>query len=148
MRQIIEIVIILGTGLALPFIGNILASMQMGTSPPYLTVTRNISDYLWFIFILEVFNLIPVVLCIFFYCKAYTVLKIRRYIPIGAVYISIIYGHYEMMFTWEDGFAWLIIIVAPFNAIFVFGIALVFTLFVGGVPVHEGLSTDCPGIEK
>lgn len=125
MRQIIAIAVV---GLALPFMGNILASMQMGKClPSYFRIYPNIYDYLWFIFVLEFFNLIPVVLCTICYMCA--VLKKYRYIPIGVVYLFIIYNHYEMAFS-PDGLAGLVIIAAPLASVPLFFVSFMFSLIV------------------
>jgi hypothetical protein len=129
MRQI-EITILIGivvSGMLLPFFGDALGAIQKGTlSTRYFFNTgEDISDYLWFVFVLEVFNLIPVMLCVICY-KWCTILKECRYVPIVVVYIFIIYGHYEMAFD-TDGLAGLMIIAAPIAAIPVFGVALVFS---------------------
>ena len=117
----IAISFLVGLGLALPFIGCILASIQIGEIPVYFTVDLS------FILLMEAWNLIPIVLCISCYNWC-IVLKKHRYIPICAVYLLIIYCHYEAMFGWADAFAWLVIIIAPLFSLPVFVVALVFSV--------------------
>jgi hypothetical protein len=82
--------IVLGIGLALPFIGNILGAILYGEFPLYFRIS------LVEFFVLESLHLIPVALCIFYYYKASVVLKWFRYAPpIVITYLFIIYCHYE-----------------------------------------------------
>ena len=103
---------ILITGLALPFIGNILASIQIGVFPLYLSGTgaeNNINSYLWLIFVMEAYGLVAVVLSIVCY-KWFAVLKQCRYIPICTVFLFLIFFHYVVTLALhEDPFGWLIV---------------------------------------
>jgi hypothetical protein len=88
---------LLAIGLALPFVGNLLGAILYGEIPFYLfRASRSVNEYLWLVSTLEVFQLIPVILCVF-YCKASTVLKRFRYAPVVVTYLFIVYCHYEAM---------------------------------------------------
>lgn len=129
MRQIIEIAIIVGVGLALPFIGDILALMLTGELTYCFRMGQHINDELWFLFIMQAFNLIPITLCILYY-KGCTVLKRYRFTPIYATYLFVIYSHYNATANWEGPFAWLVIIGAPLFSVPVFFVAFVFVLVI------------------
>ena len=138
MRQIIEFSIIVGVGLTLPFIGNLLAAVQINIFPYYFPMGENIEDDLWFFFFIEMWNLAPIVLCIT--CQRCTVLKQYRYIPICVTYLFLIYAHYVGSLAWPDPFYWLVPIVAPLLSLLVFFIALIFSIFLAwysGIIDHD-----------
>ena len=133
---------ILVTGLALPFIGNALASMQIGEFPLYLGlkgVGRTVISYLWFIFVMEAYGFVAVVLSIICY-KWCTRLKQCRYIPIYVVYLLIICFHYAVTHLLHaDPFGWLIVLlwwglipIFWLISLFVFWIAFIFAFLIAG----------------
>ena len=127
--------IVLGVGLALPFMGCILGAILYGEFPLYFG--SSLSE----LFVLGTLNLIPVALCIF-YCKASAVLKWFRYAPVVITYLFIIYCHYEATAVIADlkvtgkGYtgaaitAGLLAYGAPFFSIPVFVIAFIFSLII------------------
>jgi hypothetical protein len=161
---------ILGTittiGLVLPFIGNILASWQIGEFPLYLGFEGpmgNINSYLWFVFVMQAYTFLSVALCIICY-KYCTRLKQCRYIPICAVYLFIFCFHYVMTFVLHaDPFGWLIVFgyvyfipIFWIGSLFVFWFAIIFAFFVAGFSgtiedsdfPETSLSEECPQDEN
>jgi len=114
---------ILITGLALPFIGDVLATIQLGKSLLYLNF-----NYFEFIVLMGALNLVPVILCLLCY-KGGTDLKGYRYVPIFVTYLFVIHCHYDAILNWEGPFAGLVIIVAPILGTLIFAVVFFIVCF-------------------
>ncbi|MDR1269579.1 MAG: hypothetical protein LBK82_08645 [Planctomycetaceae bacterium] len=113
-------------GLVLPFISNTIGGLYSGVYPRYLCVLNE--GGLVFLIFLEIFNLVPVILCLLsFYCH---VLKMLRFLPVITTYLFIFWGHTDI--PPDYGAVWtLLILVVPLFSIPVFIVSFIIALIIG-----------------
>ncbi|MDR2440473.1 MAG: hypothetical protein LBE12_14020 [Planctomycetaceae bacterium] len=127
-RRHVGAILLFLLGLLLPFISNTCGDLSWGCYPRYLEII-NRSGGFTFLLIVEMFNLVPIILCVLsFYCF---VLDSLRFLPIIATYLFILVGHLEP--PSGDGLWGLVIVAAPLFSIPVFIVSFIITLLIAGL---------------
>ncbi|MDR3197777.1 MAG: hypothetical protein LBU34_07890 [Planctomycetaceae bacterium] len=113
-------------GLILPFISNTIGDLYSDIYPRYLYIINH--EGFKFLIIFEIFNLVPITLCVLsFYCL---VLKKLRFLPIIITYLFIFWGHFDVPPS-QDGLWIFIILGVPLFSIPIFIISFIITLIIG-----------------
>jgi len=120
-----DAICILIVGMMMPFVGDILFTIQKGLQQSLyiqMLLAADKNDNTW-IMILLVFNFIPVILCtLCCYCDC---LRWCRYIPAPTIYFLIALGHYSI--SWDaltEPLSRLTVFILPFLLLPIFSVVL------------------------